>query len=281
MIAVFKVLIGLIVTFNVVNCDIQLFNSKMGDDFNLTVWTQDQLIVIFQEKNYSFSISSLDSISLNPFDYISIHFKVEQDEIVTAMFSQRNVTSEQIKNKTVFTFSVKGKFVGITQLLYEAYLITTNYTINLTQPDNVVCPVKVRRKMELVHAIFPVCVGIMVALNNINMGCFLNFDVIKKVLQRPVAPVIGLASQFLVMPLGSYIYGYLYFSGLPSWRLGLFILGCSPGGSLSNFYTLLFDGDVDLSITMTFFSTIAATCNPFLFNVQTQLPLTTIITFLS
>ncbi|GIY42088.1 p3 protein [Caerostris extrusa] len=43
-----------------------------------------------------------------------------------------------------------------------------------------------------------------------------------------------------------------------SLRLGLFTLGCSPGGSMSNFWTLLFNGDVNLSITMTFISTIAA-----------------------
>ncbi|XP_035215145.1 P3 protein-like, partial [Stegodyphus dumicola] len=43
-----------------------------------------------------------------------------------------------------------------------------------------------------------------------------------------------------------------------SLRLGLFTLGCSPGGSMSNFWTLLFNGDVNLSVTMTFISTIAA-----------------------
>ena len=41
-------------------------------------------------------------------------------------------------------------------------------------------------------------------------------------------------------------------------RLGLFVLGCSPGGNGSNFWTLLLNGDINLSITMTFVSTIAA-----------------------
>ena len=34
--------------------------------------------------------------------------------------------------------------------------------------------------------------------------------------------------------------------------------GVCPGGIGSNFWTLLLDGDVDLSITMTFISSIAA-----------------------
>jgi hypothetical protein len=41
-------------------------------------------------------------------------------------------------------------------------------------------------------------------------------------------------------------------------RLGLFTLGCSPGGANSNFWTILFDGDVNLSVTMTAISTVAA-----------------------
>jgi sodium/bile acid cotransporter 3/5 len=41
-------------------------------------------------------------------------------------------------------------------------------------------------------------------------------------------------------------------------RLGLFILGCSPGGTNSNFWCILLGGDINLSITMTFMSTIAA-----------------------
>ena len=41
-------------------------------------------------------------------------------------------------------------------------------------------------------------------------------------------------------------------------RLGLFVIGVCPGGVASNFWTLLFNGDVNLSITMTFVSTIAA-----------------------
>ena len=41
-------------------------------------------------------------------------------------------------------------------------------------------------------------------------------------------------------------------------RLGLFVLGCCPGGTGSNFWTLLLDGDINLSISMTFISTLAA-----------------------
>ena len=47
-------------------------------------------------------------------------------------------------------------------------------------------------------------------------------------------------------------------SDLLNSRLGLFVLGCSPGGTGSNFWTLLLDGDINMSITMTFMSTMLA-----------------------
>lgn len=36
------------------------------------------------------------------------------------------------------------------------------------------------------------------------------------------------------------------------------ISGCAPGGGASNFWTILLDGNVNLSVTMTFFSTLAS-----------------------
>ncbi len=43
------------------------------------------------------------------------------------------------------------------------------------------------------------------------------------------------------------------------------MLGCCPGGNGSNFWTLLLGGDINLSIVMTFVSTIAALGEMFYF----------------
>lgn len=40
--------------------------------------------------------------------------------------------------------------------------------------------------------------------------------------------------------------------------LGMFATGCAPGGGASNMYTYLLKGDVSLSVTMTFISTMSA-----------------------
>uniref|UniRef100_A0AC34QCL2 Uncharacterized protein n=1 Tax=Panagrolaimus sp. JU765 TaxID=591449 RepID=A0AC34QCL2_9BILA len=46
--------------------------------------------------------------------------------------------------------------------------------------------------------------------------------------------------------------------GLHAFALGLFVTGCAPAGGASNFWTLLLDGNVHLSVTMTFISMIAS-----------------------
>ncbi|MPC76512.1 hypothetical protein E2C01_070928 [Portunus trituberculatus] len=41
----------------------------------------------------------------------------------------------------------------------------------------------------------------MVIVAYVNMGCAIDLKIIKETLRRPVAPAIGLASQYLFMPL--------------------------------------------------------------------------------
>ena len=61
---------------------------------------------------------------------------------------------------------------------------------------------------------------------------------------------------------------YLQWSYLLGWglnlpmahRLGLLTIGCSPGGGASNIWTLQLEGDVALSIVMTFCSILCALC---------------------
>jgi sodium/bile acid cotransporter 3/5 len=39
---------------------------------------------------------------------------------------------------------------------------------------------------------------------------------------------------------------------------GLFVMGCVPGGDASNFWTYLLGANVNLSVSMTFISTVAS-----------------------
>ena len=106
--------------------------------------------------------------------------------------------------------------------------------------------------------IFGYSVAVLISLLYVNFGCALDLGVMKEVLRRPVGPAIGFLSQFLFMPLCAFLLGYVFPSSSPEMRLGLFVTGTSPGGGASNIWTVMFGGNLDLSVTMTAVSTFSA-----------------------
>ena len=75
--------------------------------------------------------------------------------------------------------------------------------------------------------------------------------------RKPQAMMCGLASQFGWMPLAAFLMSRL--AGLDElMSIGVILVGSSPGGTTSNLFTFWSNGNVPLSITMSFFSTIAA-----------------------
>ncbi|XP_045584542.1 hepatic sodium/bile acid cotransporter [Procambarus clarkii] len=155
------------------------------------------------------------------------------------------------------SLAFSGYYWGLTKL---AFFLTHNdldpYFTNATLlRDDLM--ITVDRKSRTLDTIFISIGSVFVLINNINMGAQLDLLVIRDVFRRPIGPVCGFISQFAVMPLATYTMGSVLFTD-PLQRLGLFTLGCSPGGTSSNFWTLMFDGDINLSITMTAVSTVCA-----------------------
>ena len=84
-------------------------------------------------------------------------------------------------------------------------------------------------------------------------------DFKNSILHKPKAVSIGLLSQYFFMPLISYILVQIFHNSLDKEIImGIVLVGCSPGGSTSNLFTYWSLGDVALSITMSFLSTIFA-----------------------
>lgn len=183
-------------------------------------------------------------------------------EIINTSYSTCIKSREEPRN---FTFTVKGKFLGYTKVTMKLRAGQKNCLLgnedlieeHSEQTKTFQLVVSVIRKHTLLVDIVTGVMASLVAFNYINMGVQLDLHRIGKVLKKPIGPTIGFVCQFLFMPVASYGISLLLLDDL-SLRLGLFTLGCSPGGSMSNFWTLLFNGDVNLSVTMTFISTIAA-----------------------
>lgn len=87
------------------------------------------------------------------------------------------------------------------------------------------------------------------------MGMTLKVDDFKRVLIRPLEIAVGLASQYLLMPLAGFLLAKI-FSLDPLIAVGIVLVGSCPGGTASNVITYLSKGDLALSVTLTSISTL-------------------------
>ncbi|KAG8593466.1 hypothetical protein GDO81_000845 [Engystomops pustulosus] len=106
-------------------------------------------------------------------------------------------------------------------------------------------------------AIFSTILSVMLALVVFSLGCTVEVVKLWSHLRRPWSIVTGLVCQFGLMPLIAYLLA-IGFSVKPAQAVAILIMGCCPGGIISNIITYWVDGDMDLSLSMTSCSTILA-----------------------
>ncbi len=95
-------------------------------------------------------------------------------------------------------------------------------------------------------------VGLPIALAIImfGLGLSLTSDDFRRVRQAPVAVVVALTCQLLVLPL--ICFGLVVLLDLsPLLGIGMMLLAASPGGTSANLFSHLFRGDVALNVTLT------------------------------
>lgn len=89
------------------------------------------------------------------------------------------------------------------------------------------------------------------------MGCHIKLLELWNHLKRPFGILVGMFCQFIMMPLIAFgLLSVMKLSGL--YAIGMLIVACCPGGTVSNIFAYFCDGDVPLSIAMTLCSTILA-----------------------
>ncbi len=79
----------------------------------------------------------------------------------------------------------------------------------------------------------------------------------KRLLKNPKPILVGVFSQFLVLPAITFIL-VLVMKPIPSMALGMFMVAACPGGNISNFITHLAKGNTALSVSLTAIATLLA-----------------------
>lgn len=76
-------------------------------------------------------------------------------------------------------------------------------------------------------------------------------------LKSPKPVIIGIISQFFMIPLVTLILVYII-KPFPSIALGMFMVAACPGGNISNFFTKLAKGNAALSVSLTAFASVVS-----------------------
>uniref|UniRef100_T1II40 Ileal sodium/bile acid cotransporter n=1 Tax=Strigamia maritima TaxID=126957 RepID=T1II40_STRMM len=127
-----------------------------------------------------------------------------------------------------------------------------NLTVELTTRYTIVGDHEEALKIALEVLLVALLAFVMLA-----MGCDITWSDLWIHLRRPIGIIIGMTSQFGVLPLCAFIISRsLHLTIFES--LSLLILSCCPGGVVSNLFTMWCNGNVSLSICMTTMSTMMA-----------------------
>ncbi|XP_067126687.1 ileal sodium/bile acid cotransporter-like [Centruroides vittatus] len=102
-----------------------------------------------------------------------------------------------------------------------------------------------------------VLVTTTIIMTMIAVGTDISWNQIYTGIRKPVGPAIGLFCQFIIMPLIGFLYNII-FQFESRLAVGLLIISCCPGGTISNMFTYYLDGDVSLSVTMTTISIVVS-----------------------
>ncbi len=82
----------------------------------------------------------------------------------------------------------------------------------------------------------------------------LSIDDFKRIAKNPKPALIGILSQFVVLPALTFLLIYIA-KPEPSIALGMILVAACPGGNISNFISKIAGGNPALSVTLTAFST--------------------------
>ncbi|XP_071056393.1 sodium/bile acid cotransporter 5 [Onthophagus taurus] len=222
---------------------------ELNDDFNQNIWNvtinlADSKIFMDETEMIGFNLTG----PFNDNNYF-LTIKSTNPNLLIVGFDKILING----SKEVFNgfFNLTGIFLGKTEIVFEI----TSQNKSLWEQKVLI---NIIRRQRTIDTIFTASVAILVSLIYINFGCALNWTDVKTTLRRPIGPIIGLSSQFFFMPLASYVLGLILFPDDVGLRLGMFFTGVAPGGGASNMWTVILNGNLHLSITMTTISTIAA-----------------------
>ena len=152
------------------------------------LWQQDHVI--------SYNVTLLG----HDVDTATLKITLADDSVLKTV--NNNTVTVETNTTTIINVTINGVLIGRTFL--EFYVYTGQSTddnsrewFKLTDRTNVI----VTREDSSLNSVFIGLVILLVCAANVAMGCKTDLHVVKETLKKPIAPVTGMFSQFVLMPL--------------------------------------------------------------------------------
>lgn len=101
--------------------------------------------------------------------------------------------------------------------------------------------------------------NIAIAFVMFGVALEIKLDHFKKLVKNPKSAIIGMFSQFLMLPFLTFLLTIALSDYLtPTMALGMILVSACPGGNISNFISSLAKGNIALSVSLTAIATIGA-----------------------
>ncbi|CAI8302308.1 MAG: Pantothenate precursors transporter PanS [Flavobacterium sp. SCGC AAA160-P02] len=97
--------------------------------------------------------------------------------------------------------------------------------------------------------------NIALAIVMFGVALAIKVDDFKHLLQKPKILLVGIFSQFILLPLATFL-AIIIIKPHPSFALGMMMIAACPGGNVSNFFTKMAKGNAALSVSLTAFATV-------------------------
>uniref|UniRef100_A0A1I8MXA3 Sodium Bile acid symporter family protein n=1 Tax=Musca domestica TaxID=7370 RepID=A0A1I8MXA3_MUSDO len=239
--------------------DIEDTNVLMDYEANVPTWsvTFGEVLLnmsMFEVRTIEFEIHNIDPSWSEDYEFHILTMDHDLLKLSHNIFKLKDLQSEN--NVWKGNFTAEAIFLGRSEIYVELHLPSSEGQQMEMALETL--EVIVLRRIGTMDFVFQVLVGCFVMILYVNFGAVLELDALKRILIKPIGPAIGFVGQFIVMPILSFLIGYFLFHDMIELRLGLFFTGSTPGGGASNIFTVVLNGNLNLSITMTAISNLAA-----------------------
>lgn len=219
------------------------------------------ILPLFSTKILHFSFNQTENLSSIVLSASILDGKVAQFDDQRETFYKRfqfnrNQSDEEQDSLMSYDLVIHATFINRTRLDYsiEFFYNDEQKPMNV---ENCSVILLISQPQRFRDRFFKRLIPFIIIFISIQMGILLDVKVLKEILIRPIPIAIGFCCQYGLMPLIAFSISKIF--DYPTlYGLGLFLVGCCPGGSASNQWTIIFDGDLNLSAFMSFASTVAS-----------------------